>query len=332
MARRNLFLILFSSLSFFNAIAIKGNPLLTPEDIHLADPAIFYHDGIYYLYGTVEGNVDQGFTAYTSTDLISWEGPKGAKEGFVLRKEDVYGTMGFWAPQVFQHKNKFYMAYTANENIAIAESNHPLGPFTNVSKKPLKADVKQIDPYVFFDDDGKIYLYHVRLSEGNRLFVAEMLDDFSAIKPGTLKECISAVEPWENTANVKWPVAEGPSIIKHNKLYYFIYSANDFRNPDYAVGYAVSNSPLGPWKKHEGNPVLHGVKLGLSGTGHGDLFKNRQGELLYVFHTHNSTDKVIPRKTAIIKAYFLPDTAGNPEKLVMEKESLYYPKVKVSGN
>lgn len=326
----SLFYIIF--FSFSEATAQKVNPINTLDNIFLADPTIFFYNGIYYLYGTVEGNADQGFTVYTSTDLKSWEGPKGAKEGFALKKEDAFGTIGFWAPQVFQHKNKFYMVYTANENIAIAESNHPLGPFTSDSKKSLKADVKQIDPYVFIDEDDKIYLYHVRLSEGNRLFVAEMQDDFSAIKEATLKECISAVEPWENTANVKWPVAEGPSIIKHNNLYYFIYSANDFRNPDYAVGYAVSNSPLGPWKKHEENPILHGDILGLRGTGHGDLFKNLQGELLYVLHTHNSIDKVIPRKTAIIKAHFLPDTSGNPEKLVMEKESFYYPNAKVSGD
>ncbi|MEJ7676977.1 MAG: family 43 glycosylhydrolase [Segetibacter sp.] len=84
------------------------------------------------------------------------------------------------------------MAYVANENIAIAESRSPLGPFTQKIKQPLKAPVKQIDPFVFIDGDGKKYLYHVRLSNGNKLFVAEMSDDFSAIKPQTLQECITA--------------------------------------------------------------------------------------------------------------------------------------------
>src|SRR5690606_18123591 len=144
--------------------------------IHLADPTIFYHNSIYYLYGTVEGNADQGFLVYSSEDRINWEGPVGAKEGFALKKEDVFGDKGFWAPQVFSHNQKFYMAYTANENIAIAESPSPLGPFTQVVKKPLDAPVKQIDPFVYRDKDGKVYLYHVRLTEGNRIYVAEMTE------------------------------------------------------------------------------------------------------------------------------------------------------------
>jgi beta-xylosidase len=75
-----------------------------------------------------------------------------------------------------------------------------------------------------------------------------MKDDLSAIIPETLRECIAATEGWENKANSNWPVAEGPSVLKHNGLYYLFYTANDFRNPDYAVGYATSSNPLGPWK------------------------------------------------------------------------------------
>ena len=45
--------------------------------------------------------------------------------------------------------------------------------------------------------------------------------------------------------------AESPFLIKHNGYYYLSYSTNDFRNKDYFLGYAVSKSPLGPYKKHE---------------------------------------------------------------------------------
>lgn len=288
--------------------------------INLADPTIFFHEGTYYLYGTVEQNAENGFTVYTSSDLKKWKGPIGANNGFALRKEDAFGDRGFWAPQVFFHNDKFYMAYTANENIAIAESDSPLGPFKQKKKEPLAAPVKQIDPFVFIDDDGKKYLYHVRLTEGNRIFVAEMTDDLSKIKPETLRECISAEEQWENTANAPWPVAEGPSILTKDGLYYLVYSANDFRNIDYAVGYAVSRHPLGPWEKYSGNPILTRNDIGVNGTGHGDFLKDDKGNLFYVFHTHQSDKDVGPRKTAIIGANF---SAEN--KLVMDKNSFYYP-------
>ncbi len=296
------------------------------KDIYLADPTIFYDAGIYYLYGTVGGSPDNGFLVYTSSDMKSWQGPAGKKNGYALQKGDVFGSSRFWAPQVFRYKNKFYMAYAADENISIAESDSPLGPFTQYKKQALAAPVKQIDPFVFIDADGKKYLYHVRLEKGNRIFVAELTDDFSEIKKETLKECISATEPWENTSNAGWPVTEGPSVLKHNNLYYLVYTANDFRNPDYAVGYAVSKSPSGPWKKSVNNPVLSKKDVGKNGTGHGDFIKGDKGNLFYVFHTHFSDTTVAPRKTAIVKAGFIEENTGE-DQLVMDKLSFYYPQL-----
>lgn len=271
--------------------------------LYLADPTIFYDQGIYYLYGTggrVNGNSNQGFLVYTSTDLKAWTGPHGASDGYALKKGDSFGTKGFWAPQVFTYNNKYYMAYTADEFIAIASSDSPLGPFKQDEIEKLPATIRQIDPYIFFDDDGKIYLYHVRLTEGNRLFVAELNPDLRSIREETLKECISAEEKWEDTQNVEWPVAEGPTIIKRDGLYYFFYSTNDFRNIDYAVGYAVSRSPYGPWEKQKDNPIIDRHLLGTNGTGHGDLFLDKDNQLRYVLHTHYSNDQVSPRKTALI--------------------------------
>ena len=140
------------------------------------------------------------------------------------------------------------------------------------------------DPYVFFDEDGTIYLYHVRLLEGNRLFVVEINDMFDALDESTLVECVAS-EPgtWEDTQ------------------YYFFYSSNDFRNPDYAVGYAVADSPRGPWVKYAGNPIIDRHKLGFNGTGHGDVFYGPEGGMYYVLHTHQSDSVVSPRRTAVVR-------------------------------
>src|SRR5699024_12803081 len=59
------------------------------------------------------------------------------------------------SPQVLYHNHRFYMAYTANGHIAIAESESPLGPFTQATQKPLAAPARQIDPFIFIDSDGK---------------------------------------------------------------------------------------------------------------------------------------------------------------------------------
>tara|TARA_R110001592_G_scaffold62863_13_gene192474 strand:+ start:102 stop:1079 length:978 start_codon:yes stop_codon:yes gene_type:complete len=272
------------------------------SNIFLADPTIFEHDGIYYLYGTSQGsliNKGNGFLVYTSTNLEEWQGPAGITSGFALKDSDAFGDTGFWAPQVFYKNETFYMAYTANEKIAIATSNSPLGPFTN-NGNPI-AQTRQIDPFVFFDDNGKTYLYHVRLTNGNRIFVAEMNSDLQSIKEETLVEAITASEPWENTANASWSVAEGPTVIKENDTYSLFYSTNDYRNQDYAVGYATSTSPTGSWKKSANNPIIHGDMVGENGTGHGDVFYDTFGNMQYVLHTHFSSAVVEPRKTAVIQ-------------------------------
>jgi xylan 1,4-beta-xylosidase len=285
----NLLYLLLISLTGF----AQNNPLL-------ADPTIFEHKGTYYLYGT-KGNRDipgEGFLVYTSTDLKTWKGPAGAHDGYAFKKGDGYGDKGFWAPQVFEHNGTFYMAYTANEQLAIATADSPLGPFKN-DGTALKSDVKQIDPFIFFEN-GKTYMYHVRLDNGNRIFVAEMEPDLSAIKPETLKECFHATEKWEDTETVPWTVTEGPTVIKKDKLYYLIYSANDFRNKDYAVGYATSATPYGPWEKAANSPFISRYTVGFTGSGHGDVFYDKKGNMYYVFHTHASETEVGPRKTAII--------------------------------
>ena len=278
--------------------------------IHLADPTIFLDEGKYYLYGT---SSNKGFEVYESTDLINWTGPSGTENGFALLKGQAFGNTGFWAPQLFRHNDLYYMAYTADEQIAIATSVSPLGPFKQKKITAISGEEKQIDPFVFFDADGRIFLYHVKLKDGNRIYVSELKPDLSDIIPGTSRACISGKEPWENTEKTSWPVTEGPTVIRHKEVYYLIYSANDFRNKDYAVGYATSASPLGPWKKSAHNPIISRLKLNQNGTGHGDLFLDKYGKYRYVMHTHYSSNQVSPRATALMDMHFKDVNNGNDE-------------------
>lgn len=287
------------------ATFISTKCLAQQPSIFLADPTIFKDKGKFYLYGTGSPN---GFPVYESEDLNTWTPAKGSAGGLALTKGDVYGSEGFWAPQVFFYKGVYYMVYTANEQIAIATSHSPAGPFKQDSIHALSSRGKQIDPFIFFDK-GKVYLYHVKLEHGNRIFVTEMNPDLSDIIPGTEKELISGTQDWENTARSDWPVTEGPTVIKHNKTYFLIYSANDFRNKDYAVGYATATSPTGPWVKAKNSPVISRHLIGQNGTGHGDVFYDKKGNMYYVFHTHRSEDKVAPRATAMVKLKFVNATS-----------------------
>ncbi|MCK7555924.1 glycoside hydrolase family 43 protein [Chitinophaga sedimenti] len=288
-------------------LAVSLKSTAQQASVFLADPTIFQDKGKYYLYGT---SSERGFHVYESSDLKTWTQPQDTARRFALKRGESFGKGGFWAPQVFRNKGDYYMAYTADEQIAIAKGPGPLGPFKQTTLKALSGTGRQIDPFIFFDKSGKVYLYHVKLQNGNRIFVTEMKPDLSDIIPGTEKECISASDKWEDTENAKWPVTEGPTVILHKKTYYLIYSANDFRSKDYAVGYATSTSPVGPWKKYEGNPIISRQTVGHNGSGHGDVFMDQMRQMHYVVHTHNSDTRVSPRATATVKLDFKPGKDG----------------------
>ena len=101
-----------------------------------------------------------------------------------------------------------------------------------------------------------------------------------------------------------------PSVIKHNGKYYLTYSANHTRSEDYAIGYAVSDNPLGPFEKYEGNPILH--KTGaVNGTGHHSFVRSIDGsELICVYHCHCDKFNFQPRKVCIDRARFSVDDNG----------------------
>lgn len=260
------------------------------KTVPLADPYILVHDGMYYIYGTNAGN---GFDVYYSKDLEFWE----RNSALALSHTNSYGQNKFWAPEVYyvEKENKFYMFYSAEEHICVATSDSPLGPFKQEEQKPIREE-KSIDTSVFFDEDGKAYLYFVRFNDGNVIWCAELKDNLKEIKEETLTQCVKAEEPWEL---VLPKVAEGPSVFKQDGVYYLVYSANGYTSQDYAVGFATSDSPFGPWKKYTGNPVLHRYE-GLVGVGHGAPFFDKDGKMRYVFHAHKSDTEIHPRDSYVV--------------------------------
>ncbi len=269
--------------------------IIVEDKLPIADPYVLYYEGKYYAYGTRVN----GFEVYISEDLKHWR----RNETKALSPENSWGTRWYWAPEVYyvKSKNLFYMFYSVDEHICVATSISPEGPFVQREKKPIVSNEKGIDTSFFIDDDGTPYLYYVRFTDGNVIWVAEMNDDLVSIKKETLTKCISVTDSWEKK---QAKVAEGPSVLKRGDTYYLIYSANHYESKDYAVGYATSTSPKGPWKKYSGNPILRRDKeaaksVGLVGTGHGAPFICADGSYKYIFHAHASETNVGPRTSYI---------------------------------
>ena len=271
------------------------NPLLEG-----ADPYSLLHDNTYYLYST--NDRDNGFRVFSSPDCVSW-----VERGHCLRKGDVMGEFNFWAPEVIERNGVFYMVYVSEEHLGVATATSPLGPFRQ-SEKSWLFDFKAIDGHFFTDDDGVTYLYFVRFDHGNVIWCAKMNDDLLSCDVSTLTFLLRAEEDWELRQS---HIAEGPFVLKHKGLYYLTYSANHTKSPNYAVGYAVSESPFGPFRRADENPILCRT-ASVAGTGHHSFTTTLDGkDLLCVYHAHSRTEgDPYPRMTCVDRAAFVEDPCG----------------------
>ncbi len=336
-----LLFILFTKPFLFTATAQTIKDVATakatftnPLKVQFGDPFVLYTDSTYYMYGT-GGGADKGFAAYSSIDMVNWK-----KEGQIYFHDNQNGWSNpkaawdgaYWAPEVYEVAGKFYLFYSAqwkenptneleNFRIGVAVANSPAGPFIDLANKPLfDPGYPVIDANVFFDTNGKCYLYYSRVAykhpvrseisdwakkqgwykeiEESWVYGVELKPDFSGVsgEPRLLLrppvKLNDKQAEWESRSvtskevNRRW--TEGSVTFKKDSLYYIMYSANHFGGQHYAIGYATSGSPLGPFKKAANNPILQkntGKGGSVTGTGHNSIAYSPDGkELFCVYH------------------------------------------------
>lgn len=271
------------------------NPVFT--EFQAADPGVLKYDGKYYCYST---SADVGYYVYVSDDLVNWE-----NKGYCI--ESAWGIgRWYWAPEVVEKDGKFYMIMSVDEHIGFAVADSPLGPF--IPEENWLYD-KSIDGHIFLDDDGRAYLYYVSWREGHEyaIYGCELEDDIVTVKPGTEKLILKAEASWEKKEG---EVAEGPFVLKHNGLYYLTYSGCGYTSKYYAVGYAISESPLEGYERYDASPILSYTSK-ISGPGHHSFTTSPDGsELIIVYHAHKSITEVHPRTICIDRARFAPTESG----------------------
>ncbi len=216
-----------------------------------ADPAPLVHDGVVYLYtGHDEDDAPEGhagfrmldWKCYTSMDMVNWtdHGTIASLKTFpwAVQENDA------WAPQVIERNGKFYLYAPVSvpgwpkNVIAVAVADSPLGPFKDALGKPLiDKEVGYIDPTVFIDDDGQAYLYW-----GNPevWYVKLNADMISYSGPITKEPSFAKVKDQPDPMHYQ----EGPWVYKRNGRYYNAFASTCC--PE-GIGYAMSDSPTGPW-------------------------------------------------------------------------------------
>lgn len=274
---------------------------------YFADPFALKVGDTYYAYGT--GPVlptDDGrqFPVLKSTDLIHWQPLGGALQPL---PSDV--PMNYWAPEVAERDGRFYLYYSASpttsdehHRVRVAVADHPAGPFIDtghpviptlgftIDASPFR-DPKTNQWYLFFATD-----YESDTPHGTGLGVVELSDDMTRAATAP-KPVVRASAPWqvyEHNRNYKgrtweaWHCVEGPSVVYHEGKYYCLYSGGAWHGPNYGVGYAVADHPLGPWRDdfaQHGPVVLKGIPNRVVGPGHNSTTTAPDGKtLVMVYH------------------------------------------------
>ena len=298
-----------------------------PVPVEFGDPFILKaSDGKYYMTGT--GGVKDGFRMYSSADLTEWTDEGVIFQGNTdsswcvanFWAPELYEHQGkfylFYSADWRHNPTK----ELENFRIGFAVADKVTGPYVTTMNRPIFDPGYPIIDANLWMEDGKVFLYYSRCCyknpveseladwaraeglfdeiEESWIYGVELSPDFTSVtgEPQLLlRPPVSMADPqteWESRSvtsgevNRRW--TEGSYIFKENDQYYMMYSANYFGGKNYAVGYATSQSPLGPFTKASNNPVLQkNVETGgiVTGTGHNMVTLAPDGKgMLCVYH------------------------------------------------
>src|SRR5690606_38909802 len=169
-------------------------PLFRNDSVH--DPSIIVVDDMYYVFGS-------HLAAAKSPDLLQWETFASGVNSDNPLFDDVLVDLkeafewaeleGLWAADVIELNGKFYMYYNACRGdapisaLGIAVADDIEGPYVNqgIILKPGKGKAplneanynanihpNAIDPHLFFDEQGKLWMVYGSYSGG--IFMMEM--------------------------------------------------------------------------------------------------------------------------------------------------------------
>lgn len=168
---------------------------------------------------------------WSTTDMVNWteHGAVASLKDFPWRSRD----NGAWAIQTVERNGKYYLyAPLHGHGIGVLVSDSPYGPFRDPLGEPLvwqEEHWNDIDPSVFTDSDGQAYMYW-----GNpHCYYARLNDDMISLK--------DSIVQLPHIPNYQ----EGPWFYKRAGHYYLAFATTCC--PE-ALGYAMSDSPTGPWE------------------------------------------------------------------------------------
>lgn len=261
--------------------------LSMPSRREAADPSIVLFKGNYFLFASKSGGY------WWSSNLIDWT--------FVTTADL---PLENYAPAAVVIKDTIYFMALDRR---IYKSGNPLSGHWQVAKDnfPFFAG----DPDLFLDDDGRLYLYYgvspatpimgLELNPKTFDIIGEQvkcfytnINDFGWERPGDY-----------NTEKGK-SYLEGPWMTKHNGKYYLQYAVGGTQFKSYADGVYVGDTPLGPFKVADHNPLSYKPEGFIAGAGHSSTFQDKFGNYWHASTMTISVKHRFERRLGLFPAFF----------------------------
>lgn len=254
------------------------------------DPSVIRVGEDYYLV-TSTFEYYPGVPIFHSKNLIDW-----TQIGHVLHKDNQVNLLyrnsseGIYAPVLRYHDGVFYMITTDVYGIGnfYVTATDPAGPWS----EPITIPYGNIDPSLFFDDDGKVYV-SIQSGFGDNSHIIQYEID---IKTGE-----ALTEPVAVFTGDGGPWVEGPHLYKINGLYYMM-TASGGTGPEHREIIGRSENPYGPFELLDQPILTHKDLKGhpIQYTGHVELLDDHFGNWWAMFlavRPHNSEGSVLGRET-----------------------------------
>ncbi|MCK6447167.1 MAG: glycoside hydrolase family 43 protein [Planctomycetes bacterium] len=269
--------------------ATSGNPIF---DGWYADPEVALLAGEYWIFPTTSAPYDRqlSFDAFSSPDLVTW-----TKHERVLDVANVgWARRALWAPSALEHRGRYYLFFAANDlqrpggplwdptdarshtgGIGVAVADRPEGPYRDALGKPLVGefvnDAQPIDPFVFRDVDGALYLFY---------------GGWGRCNVGRLDDELSGFRPWPDGALFRditpEGYVEGPVLFRRGERYYFLWSEGGWGDGSYRVVYATAPTPIGPFERV--GTILEKDDSVATGAGHNSVLQVPGTDTWYIVY------------------------------------------------
>lgn len=262
------------------------NPILAG---YHPDPSIVRVGEDYYLINSTFAFYP-GIPVFHSRDLVNW-----TQIGNAIDRPDMMpfdklhlGYNGIYAPTIRYKDGLFYIITTCigcGGNFIIT-ARDPKGPWSNPAWLP---HIEGIDPSLFFDDDGKVYIVHHR-NPARQRYDAHTAIWIMEVDPHSFAPRSDDVMVVDGGDKMPWNTdyIEGPHLYKIGGRYYLSAAGG---GTGYFHGQLVyrADTPFGPFEANPDNPILtqHGLPDDranpVTATGHADLFQDSKGAWWAVF-------------------------------------------------